>query len=102
MIPIIIPVGIDIGGSVKISAGDQKLNIPSIIGNPNPGWSGMSATKEWAENLILIEEERKFYIGELARLQSALKTLLVEKGRVENLDDVFRIIKAILPLLEKT
>lgn len=99
MITIITPIGIDIGGSVKVSCGEQKFNIPSIIGIPNPGWSGISPNKEWAENLILIEGNELFYIGELARLQSEIKRLLVEKGSVENLDDVFRIIKAVLALL---
>jgi len=99
VITIITPIGIDIGGSVKVSCGEQKFNIPSIIGIPNPGWSGISPNKEWAENLILIEGNELFYIGELARLQSEIKRLLVEKGSVENLDDVFRIIKAVLALL---
>jgi hypothetical protein len=98
IIILIIPIGIDIGGNVKISNGKQQFNIPSIIGTPNPGWSGMSQNKEWAENLILIEEKETFYIGELARLQSEIKRLIVEKGKIENLDDVFRIIKAILAM----
>ena len=99
MIIIVIPIGLDIGGSVKLTSGEQKYDIPSIIGAPNPGWSGISPNKEWAENLIFIEEDTEWYIGELARLQSELKRLLVEKGRIENLDDVFRIIKAVLGLL---
>ena len=99
VIIIIIPIGIDIGGSVKISSGAEEFNIPSIIGAPNPGWSGISPNKDWIRNLILIEENESFYIGELARLQSELKRLIVEKGRVENLDDVFRIIKAVIALL---
>jgi hypothetical protein len=96
---IITPIGIDIGGSVKISCGEERFNIPSIIGIPNPGWSGISPNKGWAENLVLIEDTEIFYIGELARMQSEIKRLLVEKGSVENLDDVFRILKAILALL---
>jgi len=95
---IIIPVGIDIGGNVKVACGEDKFLIPSIIGNPNPGWSGISAKKEWIDNLILVEEGQNYYIGELARMQSELKRLIVEKGRVEHLDDVFKIIKAVLGL----
>ncbi len=97
MITIPRPVGIDIGGSVKISSGELTFNIPSIIGAPNPGWSGISPNKDWAANLVLIEDE-EFYIGELARFQSELKRLIIEKGRIEHLDDVFRIIKAGLSL----
>lgn len=99
VIIIVLPIGIDIGGSVKLLCGEQKYNIPSIIGSPNPGWSGISPNKAWNENLILIEEGTEWYIGELARLQSELKRLLVEKGRIDNLDDVFLIIKAVLALL---
>ncbi|NVM52503.1 MAG: hypothetical protein HWN66_02285 [Candidatus Helarchaeota archaeon] len=100
VIRIVIPIGIDIGGSVKVLSGTQKYMIPSMIGAPNPGWSGISPNKEWLENLILIEDEKIFYIGELARLQSELKRLIVKKGRVENLDDVFLIVKAVLSLLD--
>ncbi len=100
MIIIVLPIGIDIGGSVKVLSGEQKFNIPSIIGAPNPGWSGISPNKEWSENLVLIEGDNEWYIGELARFQSELKRLLVEKGRIENLDDVFLIIKAVLALLD--
>ena len=98
MIRITIPIGIDIGGNIKISCGEEKFSIPSIIGNPNPGWSGISAKKELKDNLILFEEGQSFYIGELARLQSELKRLIVEKGKVEKLDDVFRLIKAVIAL----
>ncbi|MHA1427535.1 MAG: hypothetical protein ACTSQI_16220 [Candidatus Helarchaeota archaeon] len=99
MITIALPVGIDIGGSVKISSGTQMFNIPSIIGAPNPGWSGISPNKDWVENLIFVEGKEDFYIGELARFQSELKRLIIKKGRIENLVDVFRIIKAVLALL---
>ncbi|MHA1300828.1 MAG: hypothetical protein ACTSO9_15530 [Candidatus Helarchaeota archaeon] len=92
----VIPIGIDIGGNVKVSCGEYSLYIPSIIGSPNPGWSGISQDKEWEKNLILVEENESFYIGELARLQSEIKRLIIEKGKVENLDDVTRIIKAVL------
>ncbi len=95
----IIAVGIDIGGSVKLACDEVKYNIPSIIGAPNPGWSGMSPNKEFSENLVLIDEGREYYIGELARLQSELRSVLVEKGHIDNLDDVSRILKAILALL---
>jgi len=94
-----IPVGIDIGGSVKISCGNQKFNLPSIIGLPNPGWE-ISFDKEWVNNLVLIEGEEINYIGELARFQSEIKRLLVEKGKLENLNDVFKIIKAVIALLD--
>ena len=54
MVTIVVPLGIDIGGSVKLSCGEQKYNVPSILGAPNPSWSGISPNKEWAENLVLI------------------------------------------------
>ncbi|MHA1264578.1 MAG: hypothetical protein ACTSRS_05005 [Candidatus Helarchaeota archaeon] len=97
---IVVPVGIDIGGSVKLLSGAQKFNIPCIIGAPNPGWSGMAPNKSWEENLVLIEGENEWYIGELARFQSELKRLLIEKGRIEKLDEVLLLLKAILALLE--
>ena len=95
-----IPVGLDIGGSVKISCGNQKFNLPSIIGVPNPGWGDVSSEKEWVNNLVLIEGDEINYIGELARFQSEIKRLLVEKGKLENLQDVFKIIKAAIALLD--
>jgi hypothetical protein len=98
----ILPLGIDIGGSVKIACGKQRFNIPSIIGasNPGGGWSGMVADKDWEHNLVLVEGEELSYIGELARLQSIIKRLLVEKGKLENMSDVFKIIKAAIALLD--
>ncbi|MFX0140316.1 MAG: hypothetical protein ACFFDN_42140 [Candidatus Hodarchaeota archaeon] len=98
MLSITIPIGIDIGGNIKISCGEEKFSIPSIIGNPNPGWIGISAKKDLKDNLILFEEGQSFYIGELARLQSEIKSLIVEKGKVEKLNDVFRLIKGVLAL----
>lgn len=95
-----IPIGIDIGGSVKISCKNQRFNLPSVIGIPNPGWGDISVDKEWVNNLVLIEGEEINYIGELARFQSEIRRLLVEKGKLENLNDVFKIIKAAIALLD--
>lgn len=60
--------------------------------------SGISVKKDWKDNLILFEEEQSFYIGELARTQSEIKRLIVEKGKVEKLDEVFRLIKGVIAL----
>ncbi|MHA1378317.1 MAG: hypothetical protein ACTSRG_08035 [Candidatus Helarchaeota archaeon] len=98
MVLITVPIGIDIGGNVKVAWGEQSFYIPSIIGSPNPGWSGISPNKEWTKNLILVEDDKSFYIGELARLQSEIKRMITEKGQIEQLDDVSRIIKAVLAL----
>ena len=48
---------------------------------------------------MLIENDEEYYIGELARTQSEVKHYLIEQGSLENIIDIFLIIKAVLPLI---
>ena len=48
---------------------------------------------------MLIEDDEEYYIGELARTQSEIKHYLIEQGTLENINDIFFIIKAVLPLI---
>ena len=50
-------VGIDLGTStIKLTCGDMKYKIPSVIGTPNPGWTGMATDKSWLNNLIIDDD----------------------------------------------
>ena len=46
-------VGVDLGTStIKLVSGNYKYKIPSVIGTPNPGWTGMSTDKSWLTILV--------------------------------------------------
>ncbi len=93
-------VGIDLGTStIKISCGDTKILIPSIIGEPNPGWTGMSSDKTLENNLVLIEGNKEWYVGELARLQSEVRYALASEGQMKSAENTFIAVKAALSLL---
>ena len=93
-------VGIDLGTStIKISCGDTKILIPSIIGEPNPGWSGMTSDKSLENNLVLIEGNKEWYVGELARLQSEVRYALASEGQMKSAENTFIAVKAALSLL---
>ena len=93
-------VGIDLGTStVKIHCGSQKYMIPSIIGEPNPGWSGMTMDKSLINNMVLIEEDQEWYVGELARTQSEVRRALASEGQMKSAEETFIAIKAALSLL---
>ena len=96
-----IPIGIDIGGTLKFSYKETKISIPNVIGASNPGWVGAITDKSWINNLILIEDENEYYIGNLARLQSEIKHYIMEQGTLDKIDEVFRLIKAVLPLISR-
>lgn len=99
---ITLAIGIDIGGHIKFYSGDIKLEISNIIGNSNPvAWSEMAIDKRWKNNLILIEGDQEYYIGELARTQSSIKRYVLEKAILTKISDVFFLIKAALPLIAK-
>lgn len=78
-------VGIDLGTStIKVSFGDRKFRIPSIIGEPNPGgFAGIMQDTSWESNLIAIIDDQEWYVGELARVQSVLKIPLAREGKVK-------------------
>ncbi len=97
----ILPVGIDLGtSSIKISVGEKKYRIPSLIGEPNPGFKGIVADKSWINNLVVtLDSGEEYYIGELARLQSMVKIPLAREGKMKSAKDVMVAIKASLGLI---
>ena len=57
-------IGVDLGTStIKISCGDVSMQIPSLIGEPNPGWSGGTLDTALITNLVVIEGRDEWYIG---------------------------------------
>ncbi|MCG3253012.1 MAG: ParM/StbA family protein [Candidatus Heimdallarchaeota archaeon] len=97
-------VGIDLGTStIKISSnnGSDLKRIPSIIGDPNPGWTGMTLDKSLENNLVLEEGGQTFFVGELARLQSEIKRALASEGKMKSIKDAVMAIKAALSLFIK-
>ncbi|TFF86448.1 MAG: hypothetical protein EU551_01490 [Promethearchaeota archaeon] len=95
----IITIGIDIGGYIKFSRKDIKIAIPNVIGSRTSGWSGLSSDESWINNLVLIQDGSEFFIGELARSQSDVKHFIMDQGRLDKIDEVFKLIKAVLPLI---
>ncbi|MBN1329705.1 MAG: ParM/StbA family protein [Candidatus Heimdallarchaeota archaeon] len=97
-------VGIDLGTStIKMSSnnGESLIKIPSIIGDPNPGWTGMTLDKSLENNLVLEEGGQTFFVGELARLQSEIKRPLASEGKMKSIKDAVMAIKAALSLFIK-
>ena len=97
-------VGIDLGTStIKMSSdtGKKLIRIPSIIGDPNPGWTGMTLDKSLENNLVLEEGGQNFFVGELARLQSEIKRPLASEGKMKSIKDAVIAIKAALSLFIK-
>jgi hypothetical protein len=67
------------------------------VGDPNPGWKGLGTDKTWINNLVLTDENgQKFFVGELARLQSEIKRPLADAGKMKSLKDAIIAIKAAL------
>jgi actin-like ATPase involved in cell morphogenesis len=98
-------VGIDLGTStIKMSskAGGELIKIPSIIGDPNPGWTGMTLDKSLENNLVLEEDGKSYFVGELARLQSEIKRPLASEGKMKSTRDAAMAIKAALSLFIKS
>jgi actin-like ATPase involved in cell morphogenesis len=95
-------VGIDLGTStVKIAYGGKKILIPSIIGEPNPGWTGMALDSSLEHNLVIIEGATEWYVGELARNQSEVKLPLAAEGQMKSAENTFIALKAALSLIMK-
>ena len=93
-------IGVDLGTStIKISCADKVFMIPSLIGEPNPGWSGASFDKTLENNLILVEGDEKWFVGELARMQSEVQRSLAADGQMKSAEETFLAIKAALGLL---
>jgi actin-like ATPase involved in cell morphogenesis len=95
-----VAIGIDLGTSLTklVGPGAKKIvKIPSLVGDPNPGWKGLAIDKSWINNLMIEDDNgRKYFIGELARLQSEIKRPLAEKGKMKSLKDAIIAIKAAL------
>lgn len=95
-------IGIDIGGEIKFSFNKKKLSIPNVIGNSNPvGWGELTTDKSWENNLIIVDKEEEYYVGELARTQSDIKNFVLNQGNLNKIEEIFLLIKAVLPLLLK-
>jgi len=93
-------VGCDLGTStIKVTCGDTKYLIPSLIGEPNPGWSGGTLDQSLETNLVLIEGNDEWYVGELARTQSEVKRSLAADGQMKSAEETFMALKAALSLL---
>lgn len=97
----VIASGTDLGTStIKMIAGKTSFRIPSIIGEPNPGFKGMPADTSWANNLkIELNGEETWYVGELARMQSVMKFPLAREGRMKSHQNAKIAIQAVLSLL---
>jgi len=94
--------GIDLGTStIKISYGNEYHLIPSLIGEVNPGWGGGAGDTSFENNLVIIDGSEKWYVGELARLQSEVKRPLAHNGQMKSAEEVFLAIKAALGLTIK-
>ena len=93
-------IGIDLGTSITKLVGpkgEKIVKVPSLVGDPNPGWKGLGTDKSWINNLVIqTDDGKKFFIGELARLQSEIKRPLAEKGKMKSLTDALIAIKAAL------
>jgi actin-like ATPase involved in cell morphogenesis len=99
----VIHVGIDLGTStVKISYEGKKILIPSIIGEPNPGWEGMALDGTLEHNLVVMEGSTEWYVGELARTQSEVKLPLAAEGQMKSAENTFIALKAALSLIMKS
>lgn len=96
----VLNIGCDLGTStIKISCGNTKILIPSLIGEPNPGWSGATFDKSLEKNLVITEGRDSWYIGELARMQSEVKRALASDGQMKSAEETFIALKAALSLL---
>lgn len=97
-----IAIGIDLGTSLtKLvgPGGENTIKIPSLVGDPNPGWKGLGTDQSWINNLVLQNDDgRKYFIGELARLQSEIKRPLAEHGKMKSLKDAITAIKAAMSI----
>ncbi len=96
----ILPIGVDLGTStIKVSFKNKKYKITSLIGEPNPGFRGIAADKSWENNLIIIlEDGREYYIGELARMQSLVKYPLAREGKMKSPENAQIALKAAIGL----
>ncbi len=92
-------IGADLGTStLKISFSGKKILVPSIIGETNPGWQGGTLDKSLEKNLVVIDGQDQWYVGELARLQSEVKRGLVTEGQMKSAEETFIALRAVLSL----
>ncbi|KKM96204.1 hypothetical protein LCGC14_1180510 [marine sediment metagenome] len=61
----------------------------------------MTTDKSWENNLIIVDNEEEYYIGELARTQSEIKNFILDQGSLNRIEDLFLLIKAVLSVLLK-
>ncbi len=96
----VLPIGIDLGTStIKLSCLGTEFQIPSLIGEANPGWSGGTLDTSLENNLVLIEGGEQWYVGELARTQSEVQRALASDGQMKSAEETFLALKAALSLI---
>lgn len=96
----VISAGTDLGTSaIKTISEDKSFRIPSLIGEPNPGFKGMPVDKSWEKNLSIQLNDETWYVGELARLQSVMKFPLAREGRMKSHENAKIALQAVLSLL---
>jgi len=61
----------------------------------------LTTDKSWENNLIIVDNEEEYYIGELARTQSEIKNFILDQGSLNRIEDLFLLIKAVLSVLLK-
>ncbi len=61
----------------------------------------MTTDKSWENNLIIVDNGEEYYVGELARTQSEIKNFILNQGNLNRIDEIFLLIKAVLPVLLK-
>ncbi|MBD3191734.1 MAG: hypothetical protein GF308_13890 [Candidatus Heimdallarchaeota archaeon] len=94
--------GIDLGTStIKLSCAKHQKLIPSLVGTPIEGWRGFSGDASLEKNLVIKENGKSLYVGELARLQSEVKRAIASEGKVKSIKDALLAVKAILGLITK-
>ncbi len=94
--------GMDLGTSTLKTSFDnmqKKYKIISLIGDVNEGWTGMASDKSLINNLVVEQDGREFFVGELARTQSEIKYPLVSEGRMKSADNAFIALKSSLAMI---
>jgi hypothetical protein len=95
----IIPLGIDFGSNtIKAAAkeGQYVILLPSIIGDRNPGFSGLISDQTLEKNLVILDEDGKErYFGELARLQSPVQRQIIVDRNFQDFQLILSAMKAI-------
>jgi len=91
--------GMDLGTSTlkcSYDNGQKKYKMISMLGDVNEGWTGMSVDKSWINNLVMEQDGKEYFVGELARTQSEIKYPLVSEGKMKSAENAFIALKSAL------